>query len=296
MKIETIYTDLANALSSIELYQKLSNDIMQQEHERLSRRAKMASERGEEYPSSESVQAMYFYDAMTGTATPYGHSELSAEDKLRLIATQKNRQYCWLLVEAYEEFEDYIERIYAYIGKRNADDWVLEDFGNIRLPDLREKDYQWHLETVKRKYSQNPRRLLNKLRNLYPNLRCVEQHNALDTNLQVAIELIANLRHQIVHTRGQVVSLEDFCKVILENCGLWNNGNPKMELRTFIEQYLREDSDVYDIILIEIDALPPGIPIAGFRNVFGGLIGYLMAYALQILRCVEGQNVVARTK
>ena len=149
MKIEKIYTDLADTLSNIELYRKLSKDLMQQEYERLSERAKMASEGGEEYPSSESVQAMYFYDAMTGTAMPYGHSELSAEDKLRLIATQKNRQYCWLLVEAYEEFEDYIERIYAYIGKRNADDWVLEDFGNIRLPDLRQKSFQWHLEAVK---------------------------------------------------------------------------------------------------------------------------------------------------
>ena len=104
MKTEKIYTDLTNALSNIELYRKLSKDIMQQEYERLSERAKMESERGEEYPSSESVQAMYFYDAMTGTAMPYGHSDLSAEDKLRLIATQKNRQYYWLLVEAYEEF------------------------------------------------------------------------------------------------------------------------------------------------------------------------------------------------
>ena len=96
MKIEEIYTDLANALSNIELYRKLSKDIMQQEYERLSERAKMASERGEEYPFFESAQAMYFYDAMTGTAVAYGHSELSAEDKLRLIETQKNRQYCWL--------------------------------------------------------------------------------------------------------------------------------------------------------------------------------------------------------
>ena len=296
MKIEEIYTDLANALSNIELYRKLSKDIMQQEYERLSERAKMASERGEEYPSFESVQAMYFYDAMTGTAVAYGHSELSAEDKLRLIETQKNRQYCWLLVEAYEEFEDYIERIYAYIGKRNADDWVLEDFGNIRLPDLREKDFQWHLETVKKKYSQNPKRLLNKLRSLYPNLRCVEEHNALGANLRVSVELIANLRHQIVHSRGQVESLEDFCKEVLEKCGLWNNGNPKMELMKFIEQYLREASDVYNITLIEIDFSPPGFPINVTRDVFGGLIGHLMAYALQVLRCVEGQDVVAQTQ
>lgn len=144
LKAENIYTDLANALSNIEVYQKLSKDIMQQEYERLSERASIASERNEEYPSTESAQSTYFYDAMTGTAIPYGHSELSAEDKLRLIATQKNRQYCWALVEAYEEFENYIERIYAYIGKRNANDWVLEDFGNIRLPDLSEKDFQWH--------------------------------------------------------------------------------------------------------------------------------------------------------
>ena len=101
------------------------------------------------------------------------------------------------------------------MGKRNPDDWVLEDFGNIKLPEPHDKDFQWHLQTVKRKYSQNPKRLFNKLRNMYPNLRCVEENNSLNTNLQVAIELIANLRHQIVHTRGQVESLEDFSKNIL---------------------------------------------------------------------------------
>ena len=69
-----------------------------------------------------------------------------------------------------------------------------------------------------------------------------------------------------------------------------------MELRKFIEQYLREDSDVYDITLIEINVSPLGFPITVFRDVFGGLIGYLMAYALQVLRCVEGQDVIARTK
>ena len=296
MNIEEIYTDLASALSNIEIYRKLSKDMMQQEYERLSARAKMASEREGECPSFESVQAMYFYDAMTGTAVPFGHSELSAETKLRLIKTQKNRQYCWLLVEAYEEFEDYIERIYAYIGKRNPDDWVLEDFGNIKRSELRDKDFQWHLQTVKRKYSQNPKRLLNKLRNMYPNLRCVEENNSLNTNLQVAIELIANLRHQIVHTRGQVECLEDFFKNILNRCGLWNNGNPKMGLRQFIEQYLRKDFDVYNITLIELNTAPPGFPINAIHDVLGGLIGYLMAYAVQVLRCVEGHDVVSQGK
>ena len=137
---------------------------------------------------------MYFDDPTTGVLTPYGFSKSSAEDRLQLIGKQKNRQYAWLLVEAYEEFEDYIEHIYAYIGKREVNDWYLDDFGKIRLADLSHKDFAWYLDAVRRKYHGASKRILNRLRTLYPELEIVEKTNALQVNLRVAIELTRQLQ------------------------------------------------------------------------------------------------------
>jgi hypothetical protein len=62
---------------------------------------------------------MTFYDAITGNVIFYDHKKLSIEDRYLHIFIHKNKQYQWLLAEAYEEYEDYLENIYAYYGKVN---------------------------------------------------------------------------------------------------------------------------------------------------------------------------------
>lgn len=50
-----------------------------------------------------SAQSMSFRDPETGILTPYGFDESCVEDRLRQFIRQKNRQYGWLLVEAYQQ-------------------------------------------------------------------------------------------------------------------------------------------------------------------------------------------------
>ena len=140
---------------------------------------------------------------------------------------------------------------------------------------------------MKRKHRQRPKEILNRLRAMYPDLEAAEQKNQLGVNLRIALELIESLRHKIVHARGEVADLEEFTGSLLKRCGLWNNGKPNEDHRTFVERYFRSCGDERFIVtLLEVRAVPEDVPLEIAYDVLGGLIGYLMAYAVLIGRCV----------
>ncbi len=294
MELDEIFEAFSDRLAEIELLRRAGKDVAAREFKKYLELAQEAERHPDLVLLYSSVHAMHFYDAQTGEATVYGNRKLSAEDRVRLTGEKKNREYCWLLVEAYEEFEDYIERVYAFLGRRDTEAWPLGDFGNVRLSELESKDFGWYLEAVKRKHRQGPKEILKRLRNMYPDLEAAERKNQLGVNLRIALELIESLRHKIVHARGEVADLEEFTKGLLEHCGLWNNGKPNKDHRTFVQRYFRPRGDeVFIVTLLEVRAVPDEIPLEITYDVFGELIGYLLAYAVLIGRCVNGVSVLA---
>ena len=188
--------------------------------------------------------------------------------------------------EAYEEFEDFLERIYAYIGMTSRNAWYLEDFGRAKLSELDDKSFDWYLDRVRHKYRLRHRDLLTRIRDVYPELKSVEENNIYNVHVRVAVELIENLRHRIVHTRGIVRDRDDFVKNILEKSGLWNNGRPKPGLKQFVEWFLQHNAGTYTVSLSERRTAPLGSPIDSYIDVWDELMTYLMAYAYSICSCV----------
>ena len=113
---------------------------------------------------------MYFQDLKTEEVIRYGFIKSNAEQQRHRLFEQKNRQYGWLLVEAYEKFEDFLEQIYATIGRTHRNAWQLEDFGRVKLSELDDKPFEWYLDAVRKKYRLKHRDLLTRLRELYPEL------------------------------------------------------------------------------------------------------------------------------
>lgn len=294
MELGEIFKTFSNRLAEIELLGRAGKDVAARESKRYLELAREAEQHPDRVLPYLSTHTMYFYDPQTGEAAAYGSRKLSAQDRVRLIGEKKNREYCWLLVEAYEEFEDYIERVYAFLGRRDTEAWPLGDFGNVRLSELESKDFGWYLKTVKGKHRQRPKEILNRLRAVYPDLETAERMNQLGVNLRIALELIESLRHKVVHARGEVADLEEFTRRLLERCGLWNNGNPNEDHRTFVQRYFRSRCDGgFIVTLLEVRAVPEEVPLEIVHDVFGGLIGYLMAYAVLIGRCVNGVSILA---
>ena len=295
MELDEIFETFSDRLTKIELLRRAGENVAAREFKKYLELAQEAERHPDRELLYSSTHAMHFCDPQTGEAVLYRGWKLSAGDRVRLVGERKNREYCWLLVEAYEEFEDYIERIYAFLGKQDPEAWPLVDFGNVRLSQLERKDFDWYLETVKRRHRQRPKEILNRLRAVYPDLEAVERTNELGVNLRVALELIESLRHKVVHARGEVADLEEFTEGVLERCGLWNKGKPNEDHRVFVQRYFRSRTDGgYVVTLLEVRAVPKEGPIEIAHDVFGGLIGYLMTYAVLIGRSVNGVDILAK--
>ena len=289
MNVQKIYDILAQRLVEIELHKSIIGDLVREELIRLSRHGKEISDAGDDPDSifGLSMQSMLFQTLRTGDLIRYGFVETDVQGQARRTAEHKNRQYGWLLVEAYEEFEDFLERIYAHIGKTDRNAWHLEDFGRAKLPDLESNPYEWYLKAVRQKYGQRPLKILTRLRQLYPELKFAEESNIYNVHIRVAIELIASLRHRIVHARGRIYDPAEFVGCVLEKCGLWNNGNPNQGLKDFILEYVIEDSDAHSVWLYERRAAPSNVPLDVYHDMWNQLITYLISYAHSICTQVD---------
>lgn len=203
MTLEEIFKQLSEKLVEVSLYQRAAKDAAKKELEFLSEQTKIISEMPDAAIFGKSTHAMYFYDPRTGTARNYAFRERSLDDRTKQVYFQKNKQYCWLLTEAYEEFEDFLERIYAFIGFQDNNAWPMSDYGKSKISDLNEKPFDWYLiKAINKK--DIPQSILNHLRKNYPNLVAIETQNKLNVNLRVAINQILYLRHRIVHKSGKV--------------------------------------------------------------------------------------------
>ena len=304
MDLDDILKTFRDRVVELEQFRTVAEETTKQEFARYADYVRAeADSADDDLPHYMSSESMAFYDPESGLYTRYGITESGAEDRMRQLVRQKNRQYGWLLVEAYEEFEDFLERTYAWLGKHDWQAWRLGEFGNVRHADLSRKPFTWYLEAVKRKFAQDPKAILARLRDLYPRLAQIEERTKpLNRNLRLQVELTANLRHKIVHARGTISDRNGFVEHVLTRCGLWNNGRPKAEHRAAVETYLSPDPDDCFVTLIEVNApLPPRAPPEARRvlnphfDICGWLMSDLIADAVLIHRYVSSHSVSAPT-
>ena len=267
-------------MTQLHLIRRVIKENVDKEIQELNRYARDIEKLPGEYQNQNiSMHNFSFYSATDGKLKFYGNKEITIEEKYKFIVIHKNKQYQWLLAEAFEEFEDFIENIYAYIGFKDNHLWLLGDFGNITLDDLKIKDYAWFQEKSKNKKNV-PQSMLERLRLVFPKIANLDTNNQLDVNLKLAIVLTENLRHVIVHKSGIVDSQDEFIKSTLQKAGLYNNGNPKAEDSKFIAQYFGTSEYENYISLLEMTHRPyPNLAFEVNTNIFESLTNYLLAYA-----------------
>ena len=300
MDIDEILSNFRDRVVEMEQYRNVVKETTRQEVTRFAEFVRAEADDPEDDPPRYmSLESMGFYDPESGLYTRYGKTDSGAKDRIQQLVKHKNRQYGWLLVEAYEEFEDFLERTYAWLGKHDWRAWRLGEFGNVRHAELSRRPFSWYLEAVKRKFAQDPKAILGRMRSLYPRLAEIEERaKPLNRNLRLYVELIANLRHKIVHARGAISDRNGFVEHVLTRCGLWNNGRPREEHRAAVETYLSRDRNDCFVTLIEVNApLPRKAPPEARRalnphfDICGWLISDLMADAILIHRYVSSHPV-----
>lgn len=284
MELSEIFDNLSDKITQLSIYQRAINNMTKEELRNLNNYYKSIEDKPVLLGLPKSLDRMFFSDAKTGEMRKFGYRRSSVEDRIKAVVFHKNKQYQWLLAEAYEVFADYIKNAYAYTGLLDKNLWSLRDFGNISLPELSNKGFIWFRSQVDK--IRDIDNILNQFRKVFTDIDRIETNNKLDINLKLAIILIENLRHIIVHKGGVIEKLEDFIIKIIKKAELYNNNRPRDDHIKFIKQYFGSDEYENNITLLEV-RVHFELPFDIHFHRFDSLIGYLMSYSFIVKECLE---------
>jgi len=276
MDLKDIQVHYLRKMTQIHLYQRAMRALASKELDSINNLDYRFNLKPEIKEKAYSHHNMSYKKAIDGKDVFFGKTTIGIDEHRLSVHLHTNKQYQWLLAEAYEEFEDCLELLYAYAGMKDINFWPLCDYGNISISELKNKNFDWYLTKAKDKKG-SPRSIINSFRSSYPNIKLLETKNALGIDLNLAITLVEHMRHVIVHRAGVVHDKARFTENVLKKSGLFNSGNPSSTNIEFIESYFDVHEQKTIILLIE-QSVQLSTHIVGYYNIFDTLSGFLMTY------------------
>lgn len=198
MESSEIFLRFSSRIADIISFKDATKLVVSLETKRLDKLEKSSMLKDDSGEAIVSSQNLAYRDVNSGELKFYRCVDFSVQDKKRQLLLHQNKQYCWLIAEAYEEFEDLLERLYARLGMDDYSAWTLADFGNITINDVKLKDFEWFCCRAEGKKGE-PGSIMDRLSALSSSVLEIETKNIFNVNMRLALILIANLRHIIVH-------------------------------------------------------------------------------------------------
>jgi hypothetical protein len=288
MKLDKIFESFLEKMTQIELYHRAIHEIADNELIELGKYAESLKENPELSDLSSSGHNMYFYGAKDGVGKLYGQRTLNLNDRIKAVFIHKNKQYQWLLAEAYEIYREFLEELYAFAGFNDKNFWPLSDYGNLHLSELDGKDFDWYLQRVRIDKKKDVVKILKQFRGQFPELVTIENNNKLQVNLKLALLLVEKLRHIIVHNSGLTSDKEQFIQDILREAGLSNNGFPDIDNYNFVARYFGRERSSNSVALLEIRRTDLH-PLKAHIDVLGSLTGFLLAHSDLLFECLNAR-------
>ncbi|GLO05672.1 hypothetical protein [Pseudomonas putida] len=221
-----------------------------------------------------SIYNMVYHDLRTGRAEVYGSKRSFLDDQIASAHLHTNRHYQWVLAEAYEAFEDFLENLYAGMGYMDADFWPMTDFGNIRMSELPNKDYEWFNAQVKQKKNK-PGSILNIFRASFKELRELETKNKLNCHAGFELILISKLRHLIVHNSGKAENKDEVIKRMLSEAGISEKYKDALTARAnLFFRKLKGADEIHVYLLGHSDPQHPVISAYNLTDFLGFMVSY----------------------
>lgn len=279
MTIYDIRNLFTNSIAEIVLDQRNFCSAIKNEVEKINEQENVSKEikTGPEYVSGHN---MFFNCFETNKPIFYDQRLLTIDDVKQNIRHRKNRQYQWLIAEAYEKFEEFIENIYAYLGMPELNFWSLQDYGNITFQELKQCDFEWYRKQAKvRKGGASG--IFKKIYKKFGISLCYH-----DVPLNILISFIEMMRHIIVHRRGTVASKENFFKDVFSSAGISTNDRRSEHIRKLFNMYFLDKKLKNTVFILELqDNIGP---LQTFINIFDLLIEILLNAAYRI--CAECES------
>jgi hypothetical protein len=202
------------------------------------------------------------------------------EDELRAILIENlNTQHQWLLVEAFEALEKYLQDLYGVLGYLDRSLWRCSDFGDITPSEISKNDLDWHKQQVRKRFKRNTKEIRKRLNDTITDVHKYLSRNCRQRDYNFLIGCIETLRHIIVHSSGQI-SRDDLFQDVNKNTSNSLTGNSKVieDNRRFLESLVDSSagSSVVKILLINKECTEP--PFHYLNRPFVEVLQHLVSY------------------
>lgn len=282
--LDKLFDEFKDKIVQINFYKMFAKSVSRTALQNLNKEYERAKEQGRE-SSITHMTNMICKDILKGEKVVIGFKDASIEERTRILALHHNRQYQWLLVEAYEAFEDYLTKLYAYSGYLDNDFWKEQDYGKKTTGEIKSQNVTWFIKQAKNK-KRLPDSILKQVKKKIPSLAHIlatrKKNDQLNIDYEFMIILVSQLRHIIVHQHG-VTNKNKFIKLRLENYPLANKSCVEKQDYTDIINCFFGTGQLENLIaLLEIhdstSKLPKGM--MHFMDRLGDLLAMITSYAM----------------
>lgn len=186
-------------------------------------------------------------------------NEFTYSDFDRIEFELRNRQYQLLLLNAFEDFEQYLKCAELCVNNSHRSK-TKNSFSSTKFIMNLHVTIPVIPTVIKIRNENNPN---------FPS----------EISLLLTFSLIEQLRHQITHSRGYAPNKSQFVKKCLERIGRYNNGNPESKYTDFLNSFFGSNQYENLICLTEIrDKTNP----SSYYDRLGDLIRELASYIIFI--------------
>ncbi|CAN7461029.1 hypothetical protein [Paraburkholderia hospita] len=260
-----------NEVATVQHYQRLSDDaakrFISELHAREQNLKELDADSQEAFGTS--LHAFSFYNPYTGIIQPYSHNMLTNQEKAKLVYLLKNKQYQWLLVEAYELFEDFIVWLYHHVRGEHPELRLSKDSSATEMSFIE----------LKKKIPQ----VIDNFRRKLPEFKNIEIENKTDINLRLHLCMIEKFRHIIVHKNGITGDSDSIINEILKRANVAGDKAREPSARKTIANYMGINDYKGWIVLVEQSVFNYG-GISMNINRHENLVNSLLACALVLSR------------
>lgn len=264
-------------MAEVELVSRHVKSSMDKDYDTMTKNHRALTENKMEIHSS-SFHNMFFQPLSGGELIFYDRKELGFECLIKDFINRRNKYYLWLLVEAFEYFEDFLDVIYAHMGHKEPSTWSPKETKGETPASLSEKNFEWFLDKSESNKKNSAK--LDCIRRRFPSLVIVEKSNNLGIDFRFTICLIEMLRHVAVHNNGRVFDFDKFVKSIFEKAGMANNGNYDQQKIKLINLFVEPYEGRHRLIMLEIYQERT---VSHFSRL-SEIINWLLAYADYLYR------------
>lgn len=222
---------------------------------------------------------LFYRSPSSGVDITASSERQKLEDQLEMNTLLRLKTYQWLLVDAYEAFENFLVSAYAHCGREGIGIWEKPERWKHRI---NSKDIN-HYKTEHKPFGQ-----LNAFRRNSAHFVRYETHSPTGTNYKVTFALIEKLRQCTVHYGGYSENLNQLTSKVQDSL--------KDEDRDAVGEYVKSHfiaHEKYNLIdLLEYPTFDEdGKPDGGYQDIASYYLTVLVEYAQLIMESIQAHPV-----